>query len=127
MSDISMPSPEAISSMISALRENPALLQGIASSLGIDKGEENKKEDDAPSEAKTQEASSVSPLPPEIMKALPTVLSLMSGEGKAKSQSEANSEALLYALKPYLSQSRADAIEKIIRLSRLGDIRSEIK
>lgn len=127
MSDISMPSPEAISSMISALRENPALLQGIASSLGIDKGEENKKEEDEPSQEKASEVSSVSSLPPEIMKALPAFLSLMSGEGKAKSKSEANREALLYALKPYLSKSRADAIEKIIRLSRLGDILSEIK
>ncbi len=124
MSDISMPSPEALSSMINTLRENPAILQSIASSLGIEKGEENETEEKAAVEQKSETVSAVSSIPPEIMKALPTILSLMNGDGKGKSKSEANREALLYALKPYLSKSRADAIEKIIRLSRLGDILS---
>ncbi len=125
MSDISLPSPEALSSMISTLKENPALLQSIASSLGVaNTGIEKEKEENEVIEKKTEEVSSAPTMPPEIMKALPTILSLMNGDGKIKSKSEANREALLYALKPYLSKSRADAIEKIIRLSRIGDILS---
>ena len=129
MSDISLPSAEALSGMINTLKENPALLQSIASSLGMTNTNENeKKDDEAPEkelpEQKEEEAPKSPTVPPEIMKALPTVLSLMNGQGKPKSQSEANREALLCALKPYLSKSRADAIEKIIRLSRIGDILS---
>ncbi len=127
MSDISLPSPEALSGMINTLRENPALLQSIATSLGIEKSEEREKEKEEENEAPqqtTEAASSEISVPPEIMKALPAILTLMNGNGKAKSKSETNREALLYALKPYLSKSRADAIEKIIRISRLGDILS---
>ena len=127
MSDISLPSAEALSSMINTLKENPALLQSIASSLGMASDTESEKADEEVStlaEQKSEEDSKAPTMSPEIMKALPTILSLMNGEGKPKSQSEANREALLYALKPYLSQSRADAIEKIIRLSRIGDILS---
>ena len=131
MSDISIPSAEALSGMINTLKENPALLQSIAASLGMTNASEKEekeaneeaKETDA-SEQKATETSAMPAIPPEIMKALPTVLSLMNGNGKPKSKSEANREALLYALKPYLSKSRADAIEKIIRLSRIGDILS---
>lgn len=134
MSDISIPSAEALSGMINTLKENPALLQSIAASLGMtnsdekeekdgkEEREENKETEDT--EQKTEETSAMPTVPPEIMKALPTVLSLVNGNGKPKSKSEANREALLYALKPYLSKSRADAIEKIIRLSRIGDILS---
>lgn len=127
MSDISLPSAEALSSMINTLKENPALLQSIASSLGMASDTESEKKEEEVStlaEQKSEEVSKAPTMSPEIMKALPTILSLMNGEGKPKSQSEANREALLYALKPYLSQSRADAIEKIIRLSRIGDILS---
>jgi hypothetical protein len=127
MSDISLPSAEALSSMINTLKENPALLQSIASSLGMASDTESEKAAEEVStlaEQKSEEVPKAPTMPPEIMKALPTILSLMNGEGKPKSQSEANREALLYALKPYLSQSRADAIEKIIRLSRIGDILS---
>lgn len=124
MNDVSLPSPEALSSMISTLKENPALLQSFASSLGIPNKHEEEKEKNEVAEENTEPVSSVPNMPPEIMKALPTILSLMNGNGKAKSKSEANREALLYALKPYLSKSRADAIEKVIRLSRIGDILS---
>ena len=131
MSDISIPSAEALSGMINTLKENPALLQSIAASLGMtnasekeEKEAKEEKEENSFSEQNTIETSAMPAIPPEIMKALPTVLSLMNGNGKPKSKSEANREALLYALKPYLSKSRADAIEKIIRLSRIGDILS---
>ncbi len=127
MSDISLPSSEALSGMINALKENPELLQSIASSLGMantDKEKGKETVENESTEQKTEEASAASAMPPEIMKALPTILSLMKGDGKPKSKSEANREALLCALKPYLSKSRADAIEKVIRLSRIGDILS---
>ena len=125
MSDLSLPSPEALSGMINTLKENPALLQSIASSLGIsDVAKEEKKEENEVIEQKDEAVSSTLNMPPEITKALPAILSLMNSDGKAKSKRESNREALLYALKPYLSQSRADAIEKIIRLSRIGDILS---
>ena len=40
----------------------------------------------------------------------------------ARSKSEADRSALLCAMKPYLSQDRQNAIDYIIKLSRLGDI-----
>ena len=114
MSDISLPSAEALSSMINTLKENPALLQSIASSLGMASDTESEKAAEEVStlaEQKPEEVPKAPTMPPEIMKALPTILSLMNGEGKPKSQSEANREALLYALKysicDLVEQSRA--------------------
>lgn len=40
----------------------------------------------------------------------------------ARSKSEADRSALLCAMKPYLSRDRQQAIDYIIKLSRLGDI-----
>ena len=40
----------------------------------------------------------------------------------ARSKSEADRSALLCAMKPYLSRDRQNAIDYIIKLSRLGDI-----
>ena len=40
----------------------------------------------------------------------------------SKSRSEADRAALLCAMKPYLSRERQNAIDYIIKLSRLGDI-----
>lgn len=62
-------------------------------------------------------------LPPDIMSKLPSILSLLGGASSSPKKSEdAKREALLKALKPYLNHSRAEAVDKVLELSKLGEI-----
>lgn len=71
---------------------------------------EKKETSDAPSQ---QDAASFS-------EKLPELLNMLSSDGAGIKQSRRSE--LLCALKPYLSQSRNDAIDKIIRFSELSSI-----
>ncbi len=137
MAENSFPSSEAIGGMIETLMSKPELLRGIASALGVseneEKEEEEKKENQEEKE-KTQEkenteetANLIPQIPPQLLSKLPTILSLLSGtDGGKKSKKETEREALLCALKPYLTENKVQAIEKIIKLSRLGDLLSSL-
>lgn len=125
-----IPSPDMIQGMIGTLMSNPDLLKSIAGALGGIDSKAEKQEDEVSEavENKSEESANeptlpTASIPPELISKLPLILSLLSGsDSPPKSQGEKNREALLCALKPYLSPSRAEAIEKIIKLSRLGDI-----
>lgn len=127
-----LPSAEALQGMIGTLMANPDLMKNIIGALGntaIKDGddqnstpsaenEEKEKSDTAPANANLAGA-----LSPELMSKLPVILSLLGGNRSApKSKSEADREALLCALKPYLSRERVETVEKIIQISRLGDL-----
>ncbi len=61
-------------------------------------------------------------LPPDLMAKLPALMGAlgpMLGTGGGQKNEKT---ALLLALKPYMSPQRCDAIDKLIMLSRLGDV-----
>ncbi len=143
MSDIDrseLPSADALKSIIGTLSQNPELIKSIVSSIGAmsnpesDPGDKDAHTSPLPlgEENAEEKTSSVSPLDlsslsPELIGKLPAVLSLFSEKKTAsKSKNEANREALLCALKPYLSREKADTIEKIIKLSKLGELLSSL-
>ena len=136
MSENSFPSSEAIGGMIETLMSKPELLRGIASALGVSENEEKEEEkkENQEEKEKTQEkepteetANLIPQIPPQLLSKLPTILSLLSGtDGGKKSKKETEREALLCALKPYLTENKVQAIEKIIKLSRLGDLLSSL-
>ena len=135
MAENTFPSSEAISGMIETLMSKPELLQGIASLLGTsdkeEAGEEKEVEEGESTESETEAtrdtANLIPPIPPQLLSKLPAILSLLGGaESGKKSKKEADREALLCALKPYLTESKVQAIEKLIKLSRLGDLLSSL-
>lgn len=129
-----MPSPDAIQGIIGTLMSNPELMKNIIGMLGNQNGEGSKDnaeaageddgigEEEAAAEEAAVSTSSVPSVPPELISKLPMLLSLLGGSSAPKSKREAEREALLSAMKPFLSPSRAESIEKIIKISRLGDI-----
>lgn len=135
LNNINIPSADALQSMVGTLMSNPDLLKNIMGALGGTAASEKNSTQSTEGEAdaatadsitkkdeETQTHASVPSIPPELISKLPILLSALGGGGAPKSQGCSNREALLCALKPYLSQHRAEAIEKIIQLSRLGDL-----
>ena len=127
-----IPSADAIQGIIGTLMSNPELMKNIIGMLGNQNGEddgigeEEVAEEAAAEKSAAEEAAistqSVPSVPPELISKLPMLLSLLGGSSAPKSKREAEREALLSAMKPFLSPSRAESIEKIIKISRLGDI-----
>ncbi len=63
------------------------------------------------------------PNPPKEAETMSMLLRMLGSAGKKeKSAEEKHREALLCALKPYLAPERAAAVDKIIRLSELGNL-----
>lgn len=83
---------------------------------------------DAESEKNTEVRSEKERLEPSLMppreaETMGMLLRMLGSAGKKeKSAEEKHREALLCALKPYLAPERAAAIDKIIRLSELGNL-----
>ncbi len=135
-----MPSSEAISEAIDKLMSNPEILTNIMGALGGSAPKQEKEavsdlEEEVPhtAQASTSAAADASPMfSPELLAKLPGIMSALGGSGTAsasssKSRALSESEALLCALKPYLSPHRAEAVDKILKLSRLGSIIGNIK
>ena len=102
----------------------------VASALGNPSAKEEK------SPAGSEEAKTVSiPSPPpdvgNIISALSPLLSGVrkAGDGKHHESTDAgkNREALLYALRPYISQGRREAIDYILQLSRITELLKQAK
>ncbi len=93
----------------------------------------------APTDGEASAESSLSDVlaNPELMAKLPEVISVLrpmvSGtspsNGPRDSQKNAADRrlALLYALKPYLSDRRCEAIDYIARMSKMGDMMKNLK
>lgn len=65
-------------------------------------------------------------LPPELLGALPGVMSML-GTRSPNGGKKDEKTLLLSALKPYMSKQRCDAIDKLIMISRLGDLLSHLR
>jgi hypothetical protein len=116
--DLSSITPDALSGAISQLTRNPQLLSSIASMIGAP----------APPNADTAAEASVSTAEkseaPKDM--LATLAPLLSG-GIKRSPEEERRDALLCALKPYMSGRRAEMIEYILKYGKFGDILKKLK
>ncbi len=66
-------------------------------------------------------------IPPELISKLPALMSTIGpilGKGEGKKDDKT---ALLLALKPFMSPQRCDAIDKLIMLSRLGEVMKQLR
>ena len=107
----------------------PDVLSALSGKSETDGGKKDEKSEEGEGkEAESTETGASAPVfSPEIMSKLPAILSALGGSSAftgahAKKGEEAKREALLRALKPYLSDSRAEAIDRILQLSRLGEL-----
>lgn len=116
-------SADNISSAISKLLEHPELLSMAASALGIDSN--GKAATDTPEAAEDTPTGSNGETAPsassDVMASIMPLLSGLSGGGSFKH------EPLLRALKPYLSESRKEAIDYIIKISRMSSLVKGLK
>lgn len=126
MSDASQKSieNEKLSTALNEIFSNPQMLSAISSmaknlkdgdhsSVTAEKKEEVKEE--IKEETPTDGASAAS-----VTDKLPQLLNMLSSSTSNIKQSRRSE--LLCALKPYLSQNRSDAIDKIIRFSELSSV-----
>ena len=129
---LQMGAPTSLSDAISKLMENPEIISTVASALGSMSAQR-------PTAAKAEgsdssanpEQSAASSASPDLSSIVTGLAPLMSGMGakqphlheKNDKGSEAvRREALLCALKPYVSESRREAIDYIIRISRISEL-----
>ena len=107
---------EKLSSALNEIFSNPQMLSAISSMA------QSLKSKESASSATQNENSSETPrvVSPTANDKLPELLNMLSSNSSNVRQS--NRSELLCALKPYLSQSRSDAIDKIIRFSELSSV-----
>lgn len=108
---------EKLSTALNEILSNPQMLSAISSMAKNLKSaqDDTKKETDEP---KNEEATASA--------GLPDILNMLSSKGDVGSFKQNHRSELLCALKPYLSQERSDAIDKIIRFSELSSIFKEL-
>lgn len=112
---------EKLTSALNEIFSNPQMLSAISSMA-----QSLKANSATPPKEDIQEASDQKSEPPSnesasaISNKLPDLLNALSASGSGIKQSHRSE--LLCALKPYLSQNRSDAIDKIIRFSELSSI-----
>lgn len=111
---------EKLSGALGEILSNPQMLSAITSmAKNLKSAEETQSKKNEEIESKSEN--------PEIQanSGLPEILNMLSSSGGASAKQNRRSE-LLCALKPYLSQERSDAIDKIIRFSELSSVFKEL-
>lgn len=135
----------SISDAIEKIMANPEIISTVASALGnmnvssrparFEKAEDNtvangeagggeaeRQEDGAEPTHATPSGFNIG----ELVSSLSPILSRLdpskSRSGDGHNSAEKNREALLCALKPYVSESRREAIDYIIRISQISDM-----
>ena len=109
---------EKLSSALNEIFSNPQMLAAISSmAQNLKNNESSVLPSEAPKESTEQQSISAS----SVTDKLPELLNMLSTSGSSGIKQNRRSE-LLCALKPYLSQSRSDAIDKIIRFSELSSV-----
>ena len=122
-----------IADAIEKIKANPEIISAVASALGVggtqstgaDSVEEKPEaEAKAPAEAQQTNAHATSGLNlGNLVSSLAPMLSTIGGaKGGGRSLSDKNREALLCALKPYVSEERREAIDYMIRISQISDM-----
>ena len=115
---------EKLSSTLNEILSNPQMLSAISSiaqGLKSSNSAQALEKKDIPSESgRENENTQKNESDASIQSKLPELLNMLSqGNGNAK---QSQRSELLFALKPYLSQSRSEAIDKIIRFSELSSV-----
>ena len=124
--DLSSLSGEELQSAVSGILSDPAFGKLLSELTG--KGE-------APAAPEAKEK--ISSIPPEMLSKLPQMLSALSplikdggkkkGEDKGSSGDEAEKRRrLLLALKPYLSDSRREAVDSIMKVTEMTDLMGKL-
>ncbi len=106
---------EKLSSALNEIFSNPQMLSAISS---MAQNLKNSNTAATPAEEKPEPPSNASAA--SVSDKLPELLNMLSSSGSGIKQSRRSE--LLCALKPYLSQNRSDAIDKIIRFSELSSV-----
>ena len=135
-------SEDGISNAINKLLENPELISMVASALGksapsgvgvtdSNKGNSGVTVSDTPEDGEPAVSASAS-APSINADAVAALMPMLSGLGKisggdGKAGSKFKHEELLCALKPYLSRSRCEAIDYILRISRMSGIINRLR
>lgn len=124
----------ALGDVLNKLMAHPEVLSYVASAIGVDQNgsaptaepvAEQKVSEASPSVSETAPAVSASVSPIESQDALAALAPLLSGLSKGKSNHGGQKDcrsALLLALKPYVSKGRCEAIDTMIRFSKLTDL-----
>ena len=114
--------PEGLSAAIDKLMANPQIINMVASALGTPSAPSPSKNDDEKSPPKDTAVPTAAM--PQLDKLLPLIGKLSNASSEA---STFKHEALLCAIKPYLSHSRCEAIDQIIRISKMSAIIGQLK
>ncbi len=119
------PMPD-LSSIMNMISENPALMEMASSILSsMPKPEQASMSDTSESVEPTVEASaapSFGPPPSFDPELFAKIAPMLGGMNSKSSPSDERRCALLRALRPYLSPERRDAIDYMLKFSRLGDL-----
>ena len=110
---------DAFSSALNGILGNPEMMSMISSMAQKLKGSDEQKGNPAPKPQEESVATGAKADIPEAISALAPILSGLSGN---TSKSDNDRACLLRALKPYLSQGRCEAIDNIIKFSRISDL-----
>ena len=105
------------SKAFSEILSNPEMLSAISSMAQKLKISNEQKEEPSAKENQS-EAPAVSPT--SLAGRFPELLSMLSGQNSGIGKNRRSE--LLCALKPYLSKSRVDAIDQIIKLSEISSV-----
>ena len=128
--DLSSIPPEALSGAIAKISEHPELISMVAGALG--KGAESTSEAPSASPSSTmalpaQPAAQQSPNDlSSLIGSIAPVMAAFGGKRKREPREE-HRDALLCALKPYLSEDRRQMVDRIMKLGQIGDILKIIK
>ena len=124
-------SSDSISDSVGKLLEHPELLSMVASVLGkpspvsasqAQAGTADISDDaEAVVASNTESTPSVGDVPDVMASVMPLLSRVMSGKGNCRH------EQLLCALKPYLSPSRCQAIDYVIKISQMSSLVKGLK
>ena len=151
----SAPSAPPAAALLEGLLSNPDMLQRIGSILGSMTASPTPAKEPAslsptPAEQATSKDASATPTlapdglssllsNPALLEQLPQMISVIkpllasmpppspTGAVPASSSPEGCRDNLLHALKPFLSGNRRDAVDTILRISRLGTVFKQLK
>lgn len=115
---------EKLSAALGEIFSNPDMLSAISSMAqklkNGDKSNIPSESNESKTEEKTESKSSAQDGLGAMADKLPDIMNMLSGKGNDPAQRRRSD--LLCALKPYLSQSRCDAIDRMIRISELSSV-----
>lgn len=126
----------SLADAVNALMADPSVLQGAfealkKSGIGTPSATPTPPPPDPPQEEeipKKEMAEASAPLPTdtgELVRALSPMLSMLSSHPSQKSGESKGADrraALLVALRPYLSESRREAVDYIVKISQVSDL-----